>query len=40
MAEIPSPHAKISSSVPELNEPLNLSIRSDLKIRAKTVKGG
>lgn len=34
------PHPKISSSVPELNEPLNLSIRSDFKIRAKTIKGG
>lgn len=34
------PHPKMTSSVPELNEPLNLSIRSDLKIRAKTVKGG
>lgn len=31
---------KITPSVPELNEPLNLSIRSDLKVRSKTMKGG
>ena len=30
---------KLEPSVNEVNEPLNLSIRSDLKVRTKTVKG-
>lgn len=28
------------SPVPDMNEPLNLSIKSDTKVRSKTVKGG
>lgn len=34
------PVPTICSAVPDMNEPLNLSIKSDLKVHAKTVKGG
>lgn len=41
--KIPQPQEPvptICSAVPDMNEPLNLSIKSDLKVRSKTVKGG
>lgn len=43
IAEVPEESLpKVAHSVPELVEPLNLSIRSggDVKVRTKTLKGG
>lgn len=39
-AEPQEPVPTICSVVPDMNEPLNLSVKSDLKVRSKTVKGG
>lgn len=39
-AEPQEPLPTICSTVPDMNEPLNLSVKSDLKVRSKTIKGG